>query len=115
MISTGGQPHHGQHEHYPASTQAVADSHDAYTPSNYRQVLTLQTAQLPPPQEYQVSPFTPSYSFDSFYQYGHENSSAVSLPASYMRHQTGYESPGGYSYDNNGMGRIAASHPGGTR
>ncbi|OKL62077.1 hypothetical protein UA08_02724 [Talaromyces atroroseus] len=116
MAYQGGQSQGAQTEQYPASTQ---DSHDAYTSGNYRHVLTLQTAQLPPPQEYQVSPFTPSYSssysFDSFYPYAHDNTSAVSLPASYMRSHTGYESPGGYSYDNNDMNRIATSNLGGAR
>lgn len=108
MAYQGGQTQHGQSEQYPAST---ADSHDAYT----RHVLTLQTAQLPPPQEYQVSPFTPSYNFDSFYHYAHENSSAVSLPASYMRSHAGYESPSGYAYENHDINRLAASNPGGSR
>uniref|UniRef100_A0A093VCU6 Homeobox transcription factor phx1 n=1 Tax=Talaromyces marneffei PM1 TaxID=1077442 RepID=A0A093VCU6_TALMA len=109
----------GQHSHtneqYPSSNESAYN-----TPVGYRHVLSLQTGQLPPPQEYQVSPFTPSYNFDSFYQqYTHENSSTVSLPASYMRssQQSTYEPASGtYSYDNQDMShRLAASQPGGTR
>lgn len=108
-----GQPSH-TNEQYPPSTESYN------TPVGYRHVLSLQTGQLPPPQEYQVSPFTPSYNFDSFYQqYAHENSSTVSLPASYMRssQQSTYEPASGtYSYENQDMShRLAASQPGGTR
>ncbi|GAM33304.1 homeobox transcription factor [Talaromyces pinophilus] len=113
MAYQAGQPSH-TNEQYPPSTESAY-----HTPVGYRHVLSLQTGQLPPPQEYQVSPFTPSYNFDSFYQYTHENSSTVSLPASYMRssQQSAYEPASGtYSYENQDMShRLSATQPGGTR
>lgn len=77
----------------------------------------LQTAQLPLSQDYQVSPYTaPPFSLDSFYPYAQDNSSAMSLPASYLRSDAEYESPSSSSlqYPANGeLGKPAIPHPSG--
>ncbi|CRG92774.1 hypothetical protein PISL3812_09841 [Talaromyces islandicus] len=92
-----GQSHHVQNERFTPSTQAVTESPGSFSPVSFRPFPPLQTAHIPPAVDYQVSPFTTTFSYDSFYQYGQENASAVSLPASYMRSEASYNSPHGFS------------------
>lgn len=89
-----GQSHH---KRFTPSTQAVAESPGGFSPVSFRPFPPLQTAHLSPAVDYQVSPFTTTFSYDPFYQYAQENASAVSLPASYMRSETSYNSPHGFS------------------
>jgi hypothetical protein len=101
MLSTDEPIPSGEAPGLSQTAQLSDDTRGAFSSvSDYRQMPPLQTGPHPLPQDYQISPFAPSFGFDSFYPYAQDNSSPMSLPASYIQSDTRFNPPTEFSYNN---------------